>query len=154
VPKQFDVSSLDFVTFGLNSRQFDVKLKGKYAGSDDDETIVLEDNGEDDDLAIIRFILAKLPAAYGNDTPVAFALTFDDHGKIVIPRDTPAPCVNGGLINVNTACIPLLKTLPGIGPATAESLIAKRPFKTLDEIQNVDGIGPAKLRDIKPLVTV
>jgi competence ComEA-like helix-hairpin-helix protein len=154
MPKQFDVRSLVFVTFGMNSRQFDVKLKGKFAGSDDDETIVLEDNGEDDDLDAIRYILTKLAGAYGNNTPVAFSLTFDDNGKIIVPSATPTPCVDGELINVNTACKAKLKTLPGIGPATADAIVAKRPFKSIDEIENVDGIGPAKMHDISPLITV
>jgi len=154
VPKQFDVSSLIFVTFGLNSRQFDVKLKGKFAGNDVPQTMELEDSGETDDLNVIRHILAQLPAAYGNNTPVAFTLTLDDDGKIVVPPVTQAPAPGEVSININTADATKLQTLWGIGPATANRIIAKRPFNTLDDLEKVEGIGPAKMQDIKPHITV
>jgi len=86
VPKQFDVNSLTFVNFGLDSRRFDVTLKGKSAGEDDQ--IDVEDKGESEDLTIVRYILTEVAAAYGKDAPVAFTLTLDDEGKIVVP---PAP---------------------------------------------------------------
>ena len=159
MPRQFDVSSVTFLEFGLNSRQFDVTLKGKYAGGDDADSIELEDKGEAEDLEVIRHILSKLPAAYGNNTPVAFSLTLDDKGeKVIVPRATMIAAAVASavaeLISINNASATKLQALPGIGPATAALIIAKRPFNNVDELETVDGIGPAKLRDIKPLVTV
>ena len=59
-----------------------------------------------------------------------------------------------GLINVNTASIALLETLPGIGPAKAAAIIAERPFGTVEELERVPGIGPKTLANIRPLVKV
>lgn len=65
---------------------------------------------------------------------------------------------SGGPVNINTADSGLLQTLPGIGPRTAERIIEHREtagrFKTVDEIQNVKGIGPKKYERIKALITV
>jgi competence ComEA-like helix-hairpin-helix protein len=64
----------------------------------------------------------------------------------------------GGLVNINTADAELLQTLPGIGPMTAERIIQFREtsgrFSSVEEIQNVKGIGPKKYEKLKPLITV
>ena len=61
-------------------------------------------------------------------------------------------------VNINTASVKELDTLPGIGPSTAQKIIdyrtANGPFKTVDELDNVSGIGPATLEKLRPLVTV
>ncbi len=63
-----------------------------------------------------------------------------------------------GLVNINRASQAELETLPGIGPSTAQKIIAHReengPFATIEEIMNVSGIGPAKFAAIKELITV
>lgn len=73
----------------------------------------------------------------------------------------PAPAGAGaatnaadGLINVNTASLASLETLPGIGPAKAAAIIAERPFSTVEELERVPGIGPKTLANIAPLVKV
>jgi len=63
-----------------------------------------------------------------------------------------------GPININTATAALLERLPGIGPKTAERIIAYRAahgrFNSVDALRNVKGIGPKKLAKLRPLVTV
>lgn len=61
-------------------------------------------------------------------------------------------------IDLNQADVTVLTELPGIGPKTAEKIDAYRqtngPFKTIDDLTNVKGIGPAKFEKIKELITV
>jgi|SRR3989344_2390686 len=62
------------------------------------------------------------------------------------------------LININTALPAALETLPGIGPTKAAAIIAYReangPFATIENIENVSGIGPATFAKISALITV
>ena len=57
-------------------------------------------------------------------------------------------------LNLNTASKEDLTSLPEIGPTTAERIIAARPFETVEALQRVNGIGPATLERLSPLVTV
>jgi len=63
-----------------------------------------------------------------------------------------------GKININNASISDLDTLPGIGPATAQKIIDYRtqngPFKSIDDIKNVSGIGDKKFEEIKDKISV
>jgi hypothetical protein len=129
MPRQFNVTSVDFVNFDLSTRQFDVKLHGLFAGSDDGDSIELEDYGGAEDLNVIRDVLSKLPAAYRNSAPIAFSLTLDDGGEVLVPTGPIAKASNVHPVNVNMADATTLETVPGIGPAIANLIIAKRPFK-------------------------
>lgn len=63
-----------------------------------------------------------------------------------------------GSVNVNTATADELKALPGIGPKTASNVImdrnARGPYRSIDELTRVKGIGQGKLSKIRPFVTV
>ncbi|PKH42780.1 competence protein ComEA [Nocardioides alpinus] len=69
-----------------------------------------------------------------------------------------APSTGDALVSLNTADQTTLETLPGVGPVTAESIIAWRTdnggFTSVDELLEVDGIGEATLEDLAPLVTL
>lgn len=63
----------------------------------------------------------------------------------------------GALVNINTATLEELKTLPGIGESTAGTIIAYREehrFERIEDIMNVSGIGEAKFSRIRQLITV
>jgi competence protein ComEA len=64
----------------------------------------------------------------------------------------------GGLVNINTATLAELDTLPRIGPAIAQRIIdyraANGPFATIEQIKNVKGIGDATFAQLKDLITV
>jgi competence protein ComEA len=69
-----------------------------------------------------------------------------------------AAAAPGGLVNLNSATLDQLDALPGVGPSTAQKIIAYRTehggFRTIDELMDVPGIGPAKFEELKDLVTV
>lgn len=63
----------------------------------------------------------------------------------------------GGLIDLNLATQAQLETLPGIGPKLAQQIIQYResqPFRDVSDLDNVSGIGPAKLEAVREFVTV
>lgn len=57
-------------------------------------------------------------------------------------------------VDLNTATLAELETLPGVGTQTARAIVAARPFATVSELENVSGIGPAKMDDLRSRVTV
>ncbi len=71
------------------------------------------------------------------------------------PEGSAAPA---GPIDVNRATAEQLDTLPGIGPTTAAAIVDHReqngPFASVDDLEAVRGIGPAKLDAIRDLVSV
>jgi competence protein ComEA len=70
---------------------------------------------------------------------------------------TPAVAA-GGKVNINTATAQELEALPGIGPALAGRIVEYRtahgPFRGIEEIKNVSGIGEKVFEEIKDLIEV
>lgn len=64
----------------------------------------------------------------------------------------------GGATNLNTATVDDLDELPGVGPVTAQSIVDWRtengPFRSVDDLLEVRGIGEGTLGDLRDLVTV
>jgi competence ComEA-like helix-hairpin-helix protein len=57
-------------------------------------------------------------------------------------------------VDINNAPHETIETLPGVGPKLAQEIIAGRPYKTIDELDRVKGIGPKKLEQLRPRVMV
>lgn len=64
----------------------------------------------------------------------------------------------GEALDLNTATQEQLDALPGVGPVTAAAIVAWRQangkFTSVDQLADVDGIGPARLEKLRPLVRV
>ena len=73
------------------------------------------------------------------------------------PESGRAPSA-GTPVNLNTANAQQLDVLPGIGPATAATIIKDReahgPFRSVNDLGRVRGIGDSKLEQLRGLVTV
>ena len=69
-----------------------------------------------------------------------------------------APSAPGDLVNLNTATAEQLDTLPHVGPATAQAILAYRQehgsFSSVNQLLDVQGIGEKTLADISPHATV
>ncbi|MDP9890655.1 helix-hairpin-helix domain-containing protein [Pseudarthrobacter enclensis] len=97
------------------------------------------------------------------------ALVVEDGQKVYVPQRGESVAAEpgasdaggagtGGKINLNTADAAELDTLPKVGPILAQRIVDWRkehgPFKTVDELDAVDGVGPKMLEALLPLVTV
>ena len=91
-----------------------------------------------------------------------------DGTQVVVPKEgaagtatapgTSGSGVSAGLININTASATDLEALSGIGEVLAAAIVEYRtengPFTSVDDLEDVSGIGPATLEEIRDLVTV
>ncbi|OBG72276.1 hypothetical protein A5714_00835 [Mycobacterium sp. E2462] len=74
------------------------------------------------------------------------------------PGSGPAKAKPGEAVDLNTATVAQLDALPGVGPVTAAAIVAWRQtngkFTSVDQLADVDGIGPARLEKLRALVRV
>ncbi len=94
------------------------------------------------------------PAAMGSSvSSVSTTATSTD-----APSSGGKPTAPNGSVNLNTATVEELDGLPGIGPVTAAAIVAWRDangrFTSVDQLGDVDGIGPARLEKLRALVRV
>lgn len=92
---------------------------------------------------------------------INLAMVLEDEQKIYIPRigeettEETSVSTTESKVNINTADRETLMTLPGIGEKTADKIIKYRTeqsFKSIEEIQDVPGIGPAKFNELKDYI--
>ncbi len=90
------------------------------------------------------------------------------HLTIAAPAATPAAATRkaatrpattetaatGGKVNLNTASVAELETLPGVGPARAREIIEGRPYKSVDDLEKIKGLGKARLDALRDHVTI
>lgn len=87
----------------------------------------------------------------------------EDH--IFVPYYLPKPAASSatvdsnsptgsssGKISLNSATAEELDTLPGVGEATVKKIMDARPYQSIDDLKNVEGIGDKRFNDLKDLV--
>ena len=99
---------------------------------------------------------------------VNLALVLEEEGHYIIPAIGDTNVVNAtnlnqmnsssNLVNINSADIEILKTLPGVGDVLGQRILDKREelgkFTSIDQLNDVSGIGDKKFSDIKDKVTI
>ncbi len=112
---------------------------------------LLAAGGPADDADLDRINLA-LPVADGQHIYVP------RQGEEDLPVELPSRLPgSGSKVNINTADLAALESLPGIGPALAQRIVDYRqahgPFVRIEDIMEVSGIGPATFQEIQDLIT-
>ena len=100
-------------------------------------------------------------------TQLNLAAPLVDGQQILVPKEgeslggtagTTAGPGGVAIVNINTADETTLETLNGVGPALATAILQYRtehgPFTSVDQLDEVSGIGPATLEKLRPQVTV
>ena len=95
---------------------------------------------------------AHLPAALLLDT-VLLLLFAVPHSIMARPAARCPPPETPGRANLNAATQAELEDLPGIGTAMARRIIAGRPYRSVEDLDRVPGIGPALMARLRGLVT-
>ncbi len=103
----------------------------------------------------MHLYIPTLEEVQNGEQPVLVSPSQLAPGNSVASSDEPA---STGPVNINTAGLEQLDTLPGVGPVTAQNIIDHRtthgPFATIEAIMDVPGIGPGKFEQMKELITV
>ena len=89
--------------------------------------------------------VALVVTLLGGSTP-AFA---EGHGR--------ARAKLSGVVNLNQGPVEVLELLPGVGPVRAEQIVeyrTKHPFKKVDELAKIKGIGRKTMARLRPFVAV
>jgi len=65
-----------------------------------------------------------------------------------------APKEGSLVVNINTATLEQLETLPNIGPARARLIVEHRPYSSVDDLKRIKSIPGNVIEDLRPLVLV
>jgi competence protein ComEA len=99
------------------------------------------------------FSIALLAVLVTVAAPISFAQT-----KTPSPARAGTTLAPGATVNINTASAAELDALPGIGAKTAALIVEYRqkngPFKKIEELMNVRGVGEKNFLKLKPQITV
>ena len=108
--------------------------------------------------AIVIFVSFILGFLIGRNTGNSNVIVSYNKTTTTTPISSTNQSVSVNKININTADESLLCELPGIGPKIAQRIIEYRqehgPFKTIQEITNVSGIGDKTFQSLESLITV
>jgi competence protein ComEA len=124
---------------------------------------------DEDDRVIDLIELAGGLTKEAEAASINFALHVSDEMVIYVPRMGESPAelatVQNGqqaqdkkTVNLNSATKSDLETLPGIGPSKADAIIEYRetngPFKSIEDLMSISGIGDKTFEKLKDSITV
>lgn len=103
---------------------------------------------------VFRSVIARLA---GKLVTLAFAALlglfgFKQCGRPMSREQAAAPATN--VVNLNTATLEELLTLPRVSEKLARGIIAGRPYARIEDLERVHGIGPKTLEAVRTRVTV
>jgi competence protein ComEA len=132
----------------LESRVFQaVQKAGGFSRDADQQAVSLAARLSDGCRVYVPRVGETAPASSGSSTDPA-----------LIEPGAIGSAVGDAPVSINSAVVEELDALPGIGPAIAQDIVAYReangPFTSVDQLTDVPGIGPSKLEQIRPLVTL
>ena len=94
-----------------------------------------------------------------------FAAPVSDGQQVVVPQrgaivvagaSSGVASASAGPVSLSSATVEQLDALPGVGPVTAEKIVAYRQqhgaFRSVDELDAISGIGPSRIADLRGLV--
>lgn len=105
-------------------------------------------------------IVVGLAPAPGQPTALGSSVAAGTTPTSKAPAPTPGSGKQkpGQVVDLNTATVQELDALPGVGPVTAAAIVAWRQsngkFTSVDQLADVEGIGPARLEKLRALVRV
>ena len=101
------------------------------------------------------------------DQNINYSLQLEDRQKIYIPFKAEVPAVNSevetpgggssavsGKVNINTGTKEELESLTGVGPSTAQKIIDGRPYKKIEDLLDVKGIGESTFEKLREYIRI
>jgi hypothetical protein len=79
---------------------------------------------------------------------------YSDARSVIAPAFSSEPSTGTLIVNINTATLEELESLPQIGAARAQLIVRHRPYQTVDDLKRINTIPDAVIDDLKPLLTV
>jgi competence protein ComEA len=135
---------LVYVTGAVNNPQVTVSLP--YGSRVQDAIDAAGGLAENADLERVNF------AGILRDGDQVHVLSIEELTEEVLPTAS-----GGGIVFINSATLEELMALPNIGAATAQAIIDYREtngrFENIEDLDNVEGIGPATLEELEPLIS-
>jgi len=103
-------------------------------------------------------IVVGIAAPAGQPTTMGSSVSTAEANGAAEPAVGGGGQTPSGPLDLNTATVEQLDALPGVGPVTAEAIVSWRnangQFTSVDQLGEVDGIGPARLEKLRGLVRV